>query len=336
MVLDDSVYYKKRLLDIGNGRMGAFTNSKSRYVLKKVNIQEDQIIELGEFKFMVGSEKNPDLFYQVDMLSGFCECKAGANCGPCKHKDAVSKFFKIAEFSVLPNSDKNIRGLYHYIADGIVCTNSWYRDLNNPDQVDDVSTFVENRKSNVTSDLINGEDTVNPEIPSTLRDDSSDDNDSGKSDVDEETVNNFITAMDALKAKVVSSYDKTLGKGVKYFTKKLLKFSKQNNTSLEKSLFSVGKELSRSKTCGKKKKKNSKLIPVQVTAKSRREYKHRGRVVGNIGRRTKDQEQRLQMVVTDEVDNVYHTLPKQKKIKNKQLHSLKEAVDSNRPGSKKH
>ena len=46
--------------------------------------------------------------------------------------------------------------------------------------------------------------------------------------------------MDALKAKVVSSYDKTLEKGLKYFTKKLLKFSKQNNTSLEKSLFREG------------------------------------------------------------------------------------------------
>ena len=35
IVLDNSTYYKKRLLDIGNGRMGAFINSKSRYLLKK-------------------------------------------------------------------------------------------------------------------------------------------------------------------------------------------------------------------------------------------------------------------------------------------------------------
>ena len=103
-----------------------------------VNIQEDQIIELGGFKFLVGSEKNPDLFYQVDMLSGFCECKAGANCGPCKHKDAVSKF--LSSVSCLTRTKM-------YIADGIVCTNSWYRDLDNPDQVDDVSTFVETGKA---------------------------------------------------------------------------------------------------------------------------------------------------------------------------------------------
>ena len=49
IVLDDSTYYKKRLLDIGNGRMGAFTNSKSRYVMGKNNkITEDDIIDAGE------------------------------------------------------------------------------------------------------------------------------------------------------------------------------------------------------------------------------------------------------------------------------------------------
>ena len=40
------------------------------------------------------------MFYQVDMVSGFCECKAGTNFGSYKHKDAISKFLKIAEFSV--------------------------------------------------------------------------------------------------------------------------------------------------------------------------------------------------------------------------------------------
>jgi hypothetical protein len=35
ILLDESVYYKKRLLDIGNGRTYAFRNSKSRYLLKR-------------------------------------------------------------------------------------------------------------------------------------------------------------------------------------------------------------------------------------------------------------------------------------------------------------
>ena len=69
-------------------------------------------------------------------------------------------------------------------------------------------------------------------------------------------------------------------------------------------------------------------MPVQVTAKSRRDYTHRGRVVGTLSMRPKDQENRVQMVVREEDDNVYHTLPKQKKVKNKQVHSLKNAVKS--------
>ena len=37
VVLDDSVYYRKRLLDIGNNRLGAFKNSKSRYNIKNTS-----------------------------------------------------------------------------------------------------------------------------------------------------------------------------------------------------------------------------------------------------------------------------------------------------------
>ena len=99
-LLDDSVYYRKRLLDIGYGRMEAFKN-KSRYIIK-TNIREENIIKIGELEFFVASEKKEEVFYKVDMASGFCECKAGSNYGPCKHKAAISKFFNISEFSVLP------------------------------------------------------------------------------------------------------------------------------------------------------------------------------------------------------------------------------------------
>ena len=118
------------------------------------------------------------------------------------------------------------------------------------------------------------------------------------------------------KQKIVTTYNKTLGKGVKYFTKKLQKFSKQSGTALEKSLFSIGKEISRPKTGGRK-KKTGKLIPIQVSAKSHRQYKHRGRVVGNFGRRPNDQAQRVQMVIRDDSENVFYTLPKRVRYPNR-------------------
>ena len=78
-----------------------------------------------------------------DIVSGLCECKAGTNCGPCKHKDTISKFLKIAKFSCR----------YHYITEGIVCNIAWYRDLEKHDQVTDVNTVVENRNSNVIEEM---------------------------------------------------------------------------------------------------------------------------------------------------------------------------------------
>ena len=42
----------------------------------------------------------------------------------------------------------------------------------------------------------------------------------------------------------------------------------------------------------------------------------------------------MQIVVTDEMDNVYHILPKQKTMKNEQLDSSKDSVDSNIYGEK--
>ena len=339
VLLDDSAYYKKRLLDIGNGRMGAFTNSKSRYVSKKeTKIREDHIFEIGELNYLVESEKNPYVYYHVDMASGLCECKAGENRGPCKHKDAIAKFYNRAEFSTLPYTDPNMRAMYHLIAEGTVCPNSWYRDLATPNEVADIANFVENRRTQeeaetitVVSDSIREGDI---EVHGHTEEVSDDDSDSEDDDKDE-VLNNFIAAVDSFKTKVISSYKNTLRKGVKYFTRKLERFSKQNENTLEKSLFSIGKEATNPKRSGKR-KKIGRLIPVQVTAKSRREYKHRGRVVGRIGRRQKDQDERSQMVVREEDDNVYHTLPRQKKVKNKPIHSLKTSVDLNKAGTKKH
>ena len=338
VVLDDSAYYIKRLLDIGNGRLGAFQHSKSRYVLKvTTTIKENQITELGDSKFIVESQSNPEVIYQVDMVSGFCDCKSGMNCGPCKHKDAISKYFKIAEFSVLPECDANMRAMYHYIAEGIVCDNTWYRDLETPSTVPDIASFVKNRtEGNVKS---SHEENIQRDSVNDLNllpdDDSSSNESAPEIDDTEETLNQFASVMDQFKNKVISSYKGTLKKGVKYFTKKLQKFCKNNESTLEKSLFSIGKELSNPKTAGKK-RKIGKLIPIQVTAKSRGQYKHRGRTLGVSGRRTKDQEDRVQMVVRDDDENVLHSLPKQKKVKHKQKHSLKHSVETNNPSAKKH
>ena len=88
------------------------------------------------------------------MTSGLCECKAGQDRGPCKQKDAIAKFYELAKFSALPDSDVNMRALYHFIAAGTVCTNSWYRDLDAPNALTDIATFVEHRNEQAGADTI--------------------------------------------------------------------------------------------------------------------------------------------------------------------------------------
>ena len=239
ILLDNSIYYEKRLLDIGNGRMGAFRNTKSRYNLNRNNaIIEDHIIDVGEYKFIVRSEKDPEIFYQVDMVSGYCECKAGHNCGPCKHKGAISKFRKLAEFSILPESDAKIRALYHFIANGSVCTNSWYRDLDNPLEEIDVSKFIDERthSNEVENVRTNTEISNQPETMAEtdlIEVHSEEEGDSDEEEDDtEEVLNQFKEAMDAFKEKIMNVYESKLKKGVKCFTKKLRKFTKQKNSSL--------------------------------------------------------------------------------------------------------
>ena len=332
ILLDNSVYYKKRLLDIGNGRFGAFRNTKSRYLLKNDVIAAEKIYNIGERNFIVESESSPDLFYRINMMSGYCECKAGRNCGPCKHKKAVAKHYGIAEFCALPELDAKMRAMYHYIAEAVICKDSWYRDLERPEVIENVSEFVKSRTNNC--DIL-------PVPINSIRDKESESDpesiEQQSSDEDEDlALEDFVTAIDDFKNKIKLSYAKDWKKGVKNFTKNLVKLTKGSVNTLKQSLFKLGNEATKQNKSGKKKKRIGKLIPIQVTAKSRRQYKHRGRVVGLLGRRPKDQEQRTQLLVGSNKDNVYHTLPNQKKSKRKDVHSLKHSVQMNKPAAKKH
>ena len=95
----------------------------------------------------------------------------------------------------------------------------------------------------------------------------------------------------------------------------------------------IGKELNNPKTGGKN-RKIGKLVPIQVTAKSRRQYKHRGRTLGVSGRRPRDQSHRI--VVGEDGENIFHSLRNQKNAKQKSKHSLTHSVETNIPSSKQH
>ena len=212
------------------------------------------------------------------------------------------------------------------------------RGLENPDFVENIAEFVEKRTEPDDVDnvaVVNETGVEEPNETIDGKDGSEDESNGSESNDDELELEKFVDAIEGFKNKVKLSYCKDLKKGVKNLTKHLVKITKGNFNTLKQAMFNIGKDVTNSKSAGKKKKKG-KLIPIQVTAKSRRQFKHRGRTVGLLGRRPKDQEKSRQMLVSYESDNVYHTLPKQKKSKNKAIHSLKHSVENNKPAAKKH
>ena len=105
----------------------------------------DQITQISETIFQCESRTNPDKSYLCDMVTGDCECIAGIGRGPCAHKNEVAKHFNIAELLVIPSLDNKARGMYHYLATGSVLADSWYRSLDQPDQILNVQDYVEER-----------------------------------------------------------------------------------------------------------------------------------------------------------------------------------------------
>ena len=75
VLLDDHVHYAKKLIDVGNCRLQAY--AKSRYKLKETSLTNDQIIEIHEGFYMVESQSDPEVIYDVNMWTGYCSCIAG-------------------------------------------------------------------------------------------------------------------------------------------------------------------------------------------------------------------------------------------------------------------
>ena len=143
IVLDDSEYYAKRCIDIGNNRTSQFYNQKSRYLPKNTSIDASKISKLGNGvpnSFLVPSEFEDGKFYEVNMDLRVCECRQGMLRGPCKHKQIVAANFEIATPDVIPSSDSmtdcKLRAFYHFVGTGVHKDINWYRPLTCADEME--------------------------------------------------------------------------------------------------------------------------------------------------------------------------------------------------------
>ena len=149
----------------------------------------------------------------------------------------------------------------------------------------------------------------------------------------------FKEALEVLNKTIedrVSGDVKGFEKSVNSFASQVQKISKiKSDSALHKVLFNFGKSATQAISLGKRKKLGR--IPVQVTARSRRVFKIRGKRPAKAGAPTKQQALKRQLEVTEEEEILRHKLPgPSKKSKKKQVHKLSKAVEENRSASKKH
>ena len=147
-----------------------------------------------------------------------------------------------------------------------------------------------------------------------------------------EVLNNFHIALQTFfeDTKTKMNEDESLVPSVKSFTKSINSLANVNNSKLKNCLFTFTKDKTVPKGINDK---TGKLIPVQQTAPPRRTRPHVGRTPGTMGRRRKGATKRK--IINDD-ESVWYALPNPKKKKIAQSHSLKEAVEKNISGTKKH
>ena len=153
--------------------------------------------------------------------------------------------------------------------------------------------------------------------------------DNDESDSDSELIAEYIDNIEKLKSQNLQNIlNDGVKKSMKYFNKKIRSMLTGTTQALQRINYSIGQESSSVKGKGKK-RKIGKNINVQPTALARRTFPSKGKQELEPGRR------QVFLNENDEED-VYFSLPKTKKRKTQQKHSLKESVDNNRPNPKKH
>ena len=75
VICDNSASYVNKLIDIGDGRDTALKQGKSKYLETSSTLMKEQIVDLGEGKFMVESEKGENKFKQRQQLQNISKSR---------------------------------------------------------------------------------------------------------------------------------------------------------------------------------------------------------------------------------------------------------------------
>ena len=93
-------YMKQRLVNVALGRRKLKSLSSHGLPLESVTPQ-------GNGKYTVQSQSNPSMKYEVDLISGFCECTVGENGDICKHQATCAELSMTTLPQVFTATPKN-------------------------------------------------------------------------------------------------------------------------------------------------------------------------------------------------------------------------------------
>ena len=129
IVIESSEGYSMRCVDAANQSLKQqLKNQKSRYIVKKTQIDPLEIKQVGEDTYEVPSETKNDVKYHVNLNLRLCSCPRGQQRGPCKHKSLVSSNFNLPNFDEIPTT-KEMKSLFMYLGTGRRIDSSWFDSL---------------------------------------------------------------------------------------------------------------------------------------------------------------------------------------------------------------
>ena len=304
VLCDDSALYITKLVDIGNGRDSALRQANSKYLERENKYTKEQIVELGESRYLVQSEKSDEVWYMCDMKSGYCSCPVGTNCSPCKHKFAVSKHFKEANFTVAPSHDARQRALYHYVALGKTLSPHMYRISGDDCSIEDIERFINDQFSMFEDREEHDQMLHVVEEPFVQQNDPFDSNGGDEEEIyDAELVRRkFSEAFDAYKDEILRQHaenpqDPAMNKAMMAITRSMKRSLKCKPLTMQSQMhnFAAG-------TVGKSKTKRGGVINVNPPSLARRTFKVPGRGPAPLGRPLRDRAGQTQMFITDNED----------------------------------
>ena len=332
VLLDNSEFYMNKAVDAANNVLVArLRNNHWKYVMKLPKIDLEEIEELGSGCFLVPSETQTEKKYLVDMEARSCSCPAGVNSGPCKHKMLVSHAKNLPSFDVVPTNNPQMRQVFMFLGTGKSVALDWFLPHSQPANTHPSSEIInialsvgEEATANMEIEQPHSQAVVTFQIETA-------------SEVNEKLERVLLKLQRKIAPRIEMD---TVGysKALDIIEKTIDRLPGSVDTALQKSLAQFGKSVTQSSTVMKRKKLG--MIPVQVTAKSRRAFKIRGSRTAPSGRPRKGQSLSLQMNLDDDEEDsgiLRHKLPSKKKQKGSgNSHNLMASVSAGKGPSKKH